>query len=219
MGPIGGFRASSEKVLIQFISNHAGLLIGWVFTKDSIFGPVSHGGLKLDQVRGFWTLIEKVYIWFMPMCLLGECSEMCPFSDLWPNFWPPAVSQTIKSTKCSYESLMFVTGSRAIGEDCVITDAVYSQNEMNTFTLLTLSVCDKSTNVIPIITGHPYLYFYQFTLIDFSGSSVLSQHRLIVFEKIRYWYRLIGKADWDDNIRGIVGTLWSIVTFLPGVAK
>ena len=41
MGQVWAFRILTEKVFIQFISNLAGVLVGWVFTNDWIFGPVA----------------------------------------------------------------------------------------------------------------------------------------------------------------------------------
>ena len=47
-----------------------------------------------------------------------KCSEIVLFSVPWPNYWPPAVSQTIKLTNRSSEMVMFVTGCKAVGTDC-----------------------------------------------------------------------------------------------------
>ena len=52
------------------------------------------------------------------------------------KFLAPAVSQTITLTEHSSERLVFVTGSRAVGEDCAITDALFKIRSKNHWVVL-----------------------------------------------------------------------------------
>ena len=60
MGPIWGFLALIEKVFIQFISNLAVLLIGWVFRNVFIFVPVAKFLALCSQLD---IQINKALIW------------------------------------------------------------------------------------------------------------------------------------------------------------
>ena len=112
IGQIWGFRSLTAKVFIQFTSNLAFVLIGWVFKKYSIFYPLakylSPWWAMIGQMWGFWTLTGKNYSIHFKLCRCAYWVSVQKFL----YFRLPAVSQTIKFKKHSSESLMFVTCSR-----------------------------------------------------------------------------------------------------------
>ena len=87
IGQIWDFRSLAAKIFIQFTSNLAFVLIGWVFKKYSIFDPLakylSPWWAMIGQMWGFWTLTGKFLFHpfqTLPVCLLGVCSEIFLFS-------------------------------------------------------------------------------------------------------------------------------------------